>query len=450
MSDIVKLAGRALPALVLAIALGACDRADPTSPSDAVEPAVALSAPSVAPSFSRSFRGGIPFGVFHLPKDDYGKVMNGSLANLSPSYLLSYLEAARQSGTRLMLSMVGGQANYKNKDRSFSLELWKRRVDRFRGVNFSSYIEDGTIIGHYLLDEPHDKANWGGSTVAPATLDEMARYSKQLWPAMATVVRAWPAYLTGHNYRYLDAAWAQYSPRYGASSQRLPINEFISKNVSEAKSSGLALVVGMNLLAGGSSKGLGGYYPGQLAASASDLREFGSALLESSYACAFISWRQDEKYMSRSDIKEAMSHLADKARGHPYKSCRGAASRGNGDAEEPPPPPPPPSDEGGQSPPPEVDPPPPPVVEPPAQEGREIVLSVKGSVVKKRRHMTLTWSGVNGSSVDVYRNGVLVKNTENDRRYVNAQRIRGPIVYNYKVCANGTSTCSNVATVRFE
>jgi hypothetical protein len=445
MTDIVKLAGRAMPALVLAIALGACDRADPTSPTDTAEPAVALEAASVAPSFSRSFRGGIPFGVYHLPKHEYGKVMNGSLANLSPSDLISYLEAARQSGTRIMLSTVGRQTHYRNKDHSFSLALWKQRVDRFRGVDFSSYIADGTIIGHYLLDEPHDKGNWGGATVSPAILDEMARHSKQLWPSMATVVRAWPDYLQGYNYKYLDAAWAQYSPRYGASSQRLPVKEFISRNVSQARGSGLALVVGMNLLAGGSSRGLGGYYPGQLAPSASDLREFGSALLESSYACAFISWRHDDKYMSRPEIAAAMSELADKARSHPYKSCRGEASRGNGGDEETPPPPP--SDEGGESPPPDVETPPPPAVETPTQD---LVLSVKGSVKDKRRHMTLTWTGANGRRVDVYRNGVRGKNTENDGRYVNAQRIRGPVVYQYKVCEQGTSTCSNVATVSFQ
>lgn len=453
MTDIVKLAGRVLPVLVLALALGACDRADPTSPSDTPEPAIALGAARVTPSFARSFRGGIPFGVFHLPKAEYGKVLNGSLANLDPSNLLSYLEAARQSGTRIMLSVVGRQTHYRNKNSSFSLALWKQRVDRFRGIDFSSYIADGTILGHYMLDEPHDQGNWGGATVSPATLDEMAKYSKQLWPTLPTVVRAWPAYLKGHNYKYLDAAWAQYSPRYGASSQRLPVKEFISKNVSEAKGAGLALVVGLNLLAGGSSRGLEGYYPSQLAPSASDLREFGSALLESSYACAFISWRYDDRYLSRSDVKAAISDLAEQARSQPYKSCRGAASRGNGgDDEEPPPPPP--TDEGEESPPPpDVEAPepnepvPPPAIEPPAQQ---IVLSVKGSVKDKRRRMTLTWTGAKGRSVDVYRNGVRGKNTDNDGRYVNAQRVRGPIVYQYKVCEQGTSTCSNVATVSFE
>ena len=110
---------------------------------------------------------------------------------------------------------MGSQAQWVNANGTFSLDKWKARLLPYRSINFSSYIADGTIIGNYLIDEPNDPTNWAGTTVSPATLDEMAMYSKQIWPTMPTIVRVSPSYLKGHTYQYLDAAWAQYHSRFG-------------------------------------------------------------------------------------------------------------------------------------------------------------------------------------------------------------------------------------------
>ena len=77
----------------------------------------------------------------------------------------------------------------------------------------------------------------------------MAKYSKQLWPNMPTIVRAEPSYL-GRNHQYLDAAWAQYLYRQG---QRRV--DFLRRNVSAAQDRGLGLVVGLNVLKGASPNG---------------------------------------------------------------------------------------------------------------------------------------------------------------------------------------------------
>jgi hypothetical protein len=53
--------------------------------------------------------------------------------------------------------------------------------------------------------------------------------------------------------------------------------------------------------------------------------------------------------------------------------------------------------------------------------------------------------------LDVYRNGSLLKVTENDNRYTNLRYFTGRVTaatYVYKVCERGTSRCSNEATVR--
>jgi hypothetical protein len=54
---------------------------------------------------------------------------------------------------------------------------------------------------------------------------------------------------------------------------------------------------------------------------ASQVKDFGSVMLSSSYSCAFISWQYNAAYFSRSDIKSAMSLLSKKAARHVPSSC---------------------------------------------------------------------------------------------------------------------------------
>jgi hypothetical protein len=453
---------RALLLVALSVAFGGCDGTDHlTNVSDETTPAIALPAAAPAALFaSSSSRAGIPFGAMHVPNDKFGSTFTGALRSIWSTHLLEDLQAARQAGTRVIVSFVGADNNYQNSNKSFSLAKWKQRLEPYRGVDFSSYIADGTIIGHYILDEPHDPTNWGGTVVSPATVDEMARYSKQLWPTMPTIIRGWPAYLKGYNYRYLDAAWAQYSERKG------DIAEFVRSNVRDAKTAGLTLVVGLNILDGGTkASGIRGSTTGKYAMSASQVLKWGGALLDDDYPCAFVSWKYDASYMSRSDIKSALAVLSQKAQQHAASSC---AMRTQ--APEPPVVPPPVAQPPVVQPPvvqpPVVQPPvvQPPVVQPPVVQppvvvppvtppvslpsaNPSIVLKATGRAQGNLQLMTLTWTGATGSRVDVYRDGVLGKNTENDRYYVNAlsgMKVRG---YSYKVCEQGTSSCSNVATV---
>ena len=259
---------------------------------------------------------GIPFGPFGLPASLYGREFNATFRALPPKVLLSELEAARQAGARVVVRLVGGHSRYKRKG-TFDMDLWKARLDRFREIDFSSYIEDGTIVGHFILDEPHDRSNWGGKVISRATIDEMARYSKELWPSMATIIRGKPDYLKGYQYRYLDAAWMQYTVSFG------PIEDFIRTNVQDARASGLGLVAGLNVINGGSkTSGIPGRRPGKYGMSASELKTWGGALLAEPTTCAFIVWEYDSLYFSRPAIKAALDELGQQARNLPKKACR--------------------------------------------------------------------------------------------------------------------------------
>jgi hypothetical protein len=434
MIQITQLARRALPLLVLALATGACDRPDPTEPLTSSDPIADAVASPQGLSFASSFRGGIPFGVFHLPMNMYGEPYSAALLNISSytSSLLPYLQAARQSGLRVVLSFVGAENYYQNRDRTLNLEKWKKRVDAYRGIDFSSYLADGTIIGHYIVDEPHDPVNWGGKPIPKSTIDEMARHSKRLWPTMPVIVRTYATWMKGYKWKYVDAAWAQYSARHGS------VSGFIEKEVRAAKESGLALVSGFNLSNGGDS-GLTGYFQNPYAMGPRELRDWGSVLLAHPYICAFVMWKYDSRYLGRSDVKSAMANLSQKARNHPSRSCRGNAtdkppSGGGADDDD--------DDEGNGTP----------------AGGNEqpggggvtpgsITLAVTGSRSGGTQYMLLRWSGAAGSKVDVYRNGKFGITTENDNRYTNSRVSRDPATYVYKLCERGSAKCSDEVTV---
>jgi hypothetical protein len=310
---------RALGAVTVLLSLAACDDSlnpdrSTTDPVDQVPVAgddgdITLVTPA-APTLASSFAGGIPIGLFAMPTSEYGSRYNGALRNIGTGQLVSQLSAIKARGGKVVLMMAGSQPYYKNSDGTFSLSKWKARVDRFRHVNISSYINDGTILAHYLIDEPYDPRNWSGHPVGGSTLEEMAKYSKSIWPSMKTVVRAEPSLIKWNgSYRALDAAWAQYLARKG------DVDDYIRKEVSAAKQMGLGLVVGLNVLKGGTPNGSW--------MSPQEVEKFGSALLSTGYACAFISWQYGPNNLETASMRDAMSALRRKAENVPSRSCSG-------------------------------------------------------------------------------------------------------------------------------
>jgi hypothetical protein len=273
-------------------------------------------------ALSGSAAPGIVFASTDLDNTLLGSVHTGTLRVPGPTTLLAELTIARSKSARFMIKLVGGSDSWvKNSDGTFSLTKWKAMVDRFKNINFSSYISDGTVLGHYLIDEPNRAAKWGGKVIPQATLEAMAKYSKQLWPGMATMVRVVPSWLASApvTYTYLDAAWTQYTARKGDAAK------WLAGEVMSARSKGLGLVVGMNVLDGGNgSSNIPGWTRGLYSMSATELRTYGTALLSNSYACGFFQWTYlyGKTYYARSDIKAAMADLSAKAKAHAKTSCR--------------------------------------------------------------------------------------------------------------------------------
>ena len=310
---IARLRAPLLASLVFTLA---CDSTDSLDPSSSLTPeesgveivSVAEPEPIGAPELaSASFAGGIPFGMSAQPLSLFNGRFNGAKLTIGPSKLMYELQTIRSRGGRVVIMFAGNPRHYTDGDGNFSLSKWKSRIDLFRSKDIGSYIKDGTITGHYLIDEPNDPRNWNGRTVSPATVEEMAKYSKQIWPDMATIVRARPDYM-GYNHRYLDAAWAAYLSRWG------DVDDFLKKNVAAAQARGLALVVGMNVMKGGTPKGT--------RMTAKEVESWGSAMLNSSYPCAFLMYEYNSDFLSSSGMGSAMDALRRKAENRSTKSCR--------------------------------------------------------------------------------------------------------------------------------
>ena len=250
--------------------------------------------PPVLPPAPPAVHTGIPFGpmvntkgsssLSVVPPVGLNPAFTGLVTDAHRPIILAKLEEARRSNGRVLLSFSGNSEKFTDEN-GFNLTKWKQYVDEYRGFDFSPYIGDGTLMGNFIMDEPSDPSNWNGHVVSPAEIDEMARYSKEIWPDLPAIIRAWPDYVKGYDFQYLDAVWAQYHSRFGS------IDDFIEQNVRDAKASGLALVMGLNAVAGGTDPSMKGYHNDRIAMTASQVRTWGNRILDEPYACAFFMFR---------------------------------------------------------------------------------------------------------------------------------------------------------------
>lgn len=236
------------------------------------------------------------------------------------------LEQMRLHGQRVVLRLSGtnsGPTAPKNPDGTFSWTKWKSRVDEFReklSGPWLPYVQDGTIMAHMVIDEPKSKVTWGGQEIPQRTVEQMAQYSKSLWPTLATLTRVDPSWLAqwAGPYRYLDAGWSQYLANRGDP------GSYLDEQIAAAKTIGVGLFASLNVLDGGDgSSGWPGSYRGHKAMSPAEIRRYGTAILQRDYICAFSMWRWDDEYLSRPGVWDAVNSLASIARARKARSCSG-------------------------------------------------------------------------------------------------------------------------------
>lgn len=260
---------------------------------------------------------GIPFGLFGMPGRKLIPPFTSAMQQAQPRVILDDLAAAKARGAHVVVNFAGGGQGFTDASGHFDFDGWRARVDRFAPMasQINSYVNDGTLLAFLIIDEPFVKMRWGNERVPMPTLDQMAQYSKSIFPGLTTVVGSAPTSLQGYSWRYLDAGWAQYTAKKGTA------NDFASTESAAAQAEGLGLIVGLNISKGGDGSSNFGE-PRQWSMTGKEILDYGHALLARPNACAFISWDYRPAVVERPDVWAALQELAEDASKHPATSCR--------------------------------------------------------------------------------------------------------------------------------
>lgn len=211
------------------------------------------------------------------------------VANENPTWTVgTLLPMVQEAGMTVTLRMTGGPSYYTDSRGNFDLELWKDRLDAWVGSGVQDYIDDGTLVGHMLLDDIH---NFTGSDPTGDELDEMARYSKELLPGLMTYVRCQASTMptpTGGTYLHVDASVNQYQAVDGA------IEDYYAEELAAAEELDLGIINGLNIADGGDgSSGQPGWRSGRWAMSADEIVEYGELLADMPGLGMFLNWEYD-------------------------------------------------------------------------------------------------------------------------------------------------------------
>jgi hypothetical protein len=264
--------------------------------------------PPPPPSEPTPTVGALPFGVAYQPASEYSSWLNGTVHQADPGTLVQRLQQAGVAGVA-MTALLAPATETRNADGTFSLTKWKAQVDRYRTLGLGTYIQGRTFYLHYLVDRPRCAECWGGRAIPWETIEEMARYSKAIWPALPTAVRVPPTSLARANFRWtaLDAGWAQYTTPRG------DVRTWLAAEAAAAKNEGLGLVAGLNLLDAAG--------PGTTPMTASQIRQFGAVLAEHPAVCGFLSWSYNAGYLGQSGIRDALDDVAVLAKSRSPGAC---------------------------------------------------------------------------------------------------------------------------------
>lgn len=123
------------------------------------------------------------------------------------------LAVSRTEGLSVLLALTGNRSSFSDRNGCFDLAMWKGQIDRHDAAFIRDYVDSGTIVGLYAIDEPHD---WPcGPSIED--IDAACAYALSKWPGLRCGVNAPPAWLRPGLGRldHLGFILVQYSQRQG-------------------------------------------------------------------------------------------------------------------------------------------------------------------------------------------------------------------------------------------
>jgi hypothetical protein len=299
---------------------------------------------------------GIPFGPNAMFVDStlrpYTEAFTMSFGTVSPSVILPRLAVARSRGMRLFVNFTGEKrSNYLSLQPNkltadpadsvlaFDSAKWKRSLDRYRPLltHIQPYIDDSTLIGNNVMDEPF---NWGGpgneqnswgpkGWMTKVMVDSLCAYAKTMFPKLPQMVTHDHGNFDPTNvYRVCTGFTSQY--RYGKG----PLLAFRDAGLALARRDSIAVAFAFNYLDGGTrdtdndgiwecpqpaTGGNGTYYP-NCRATPAQVEEVGKVLGVA--GCAYTGFRYDEAMMSQEAYRQAWRDVGAVLKAKPFKFCK--------------------------------------------------------------------------------------------------------------------------------
>lgn len=239
----------------------------------------------------------------------------------------TFLPAIRAAGLHVSFRMTDDHAAYTTAG-AFDLTKWEAQVARWDGSGVQTYIDDGTLVGHMLLD---DVATFDAGTPSGDTLDAMGAYSKAHLPGLLTWLRQKPTDLpvpSAGAYRSVDACDAQYEAAEG------DVRAYATAQADAARRLDLGLILGLNIADGGDgSSGQAGWRAAHWAMSAAEIDRYGAVLSDVPTMGAFLAWEYDglerwsdgtigATWFRRPDTEAALHALGERVAHHPPVGLR--------------------------------------------------------------------------------------------------------------------------------
>lgn len=245
------------------------------------------------------------------------------VASSGPGYTVNtLLPLVKESGMKVTLRMTPGP-DYNN---DFDIEAWKDHIDTWADSGVQDYIDDGTLVGHMLLDDILNFSYISDSTNPTGDeLDEMARYSEEAFPGLMTFVRQQASGIpvpTGGEFTHLDAVVNQYRHQEG------DVETYVATESAAADTLNVRSIYGMNIVDGGDgSSAQEGIRSEKYAMTATEITAYGEVLLAAADMPLFLMWEFDGQalwqdgttigsdYFSQTDLKAALAGLGTIAAG---------------------------------------------------------------------------------------------------------------------------------------
>jgi hypothetical protein len=250
-------------------------------------------------------------------KTRFGTTVFQVTSSYSSYAIDTLLPNVQSSGMKVSITMAGGHSHYTDGSGDFDIEMWKDQIDEWEDSGVQDYIDNGTLVGHLILDDIYNFAN----DVTASQLDDMAEYSQAAFPGLLTIVRQKASGMPtpdGGVYKYVDTVVNQYKAEDG------DVEDYAQDEYDAAIALGLGVINGLNLCDGGNGdSGQPGWRTDKItyAMTADEVLTYGAALFDVPNLKMFLMWEYDgdeewsdgtvgSNYFNQSDFKAAFLELS--------------------------------------------------------------------------------------------------------------------------------------------